>query len=149
MGIAFITPELPLRTAPLPDPQVDPLSVCQRAADNPVAVVRQCWSVQRTVTLRSVIFSNRSAMAFSMLTPTMCWCFQGIWGLGKRSTIGIPTLSYFGKLKGGVLCIRGATCIFLWLWLRRAQFVMHVSVEVRLALWVFEGEEHNIIVRFS
>ena len=39
-------------------------------------------------------------------------------------------------------------CIFLCLWLSGAQFVVHVSVEVWLALGVFEGEERTGIVRF-
>ena len=39
-------------------------------------------------------------------------------------------------------------CTFLCVWLWGAQFVLHVSVEVRLALGVFEGEERNVIVRF-
>ena len=39
-------------------------------------------------------------------------------------------------------------CVFLCLWLGGAQFFVHVSVEVRLGLGVFEGEERNRIVRF-
>ena len=38
--------------------------------------------------------------------------------------------------------------IFLCQWLRGAQLVVHVSVDVRSALGVFEGEECNGIVRF-
>ena len=38
--------------------------------------------------------------------------------------------------------------IFPCLWLSGAEFVVHVSVEVWLALGVFEGEERTGIVRF-
>ena len=38
--------------------------------------------------------------------------------------------------------------IFLCLWLSGAEFVVHVSAEVWLALGVFEGEERTGIVRF-
>ena len=38
--------------------------------------------------------------------------------------------------------------IFLCPWLSGAEFVVHVSVEVWLALRVFEGEERTRIVRF-
>ena len=38
--------------------------------------------------------------------------------------------------------------IFLCLWLSRAEFVVHVSAEVWLALGFFEGEERTGIVRF-
>ena len=57
--------------------------------------------VLRSLALRSVTFSNRSGRAFCMLTAIM----------GKESTMWIHTLSYFAKVKGGVLCIRGATCM--------------------------------------
>ena len=46
------------------------------------------------------------------------------------------------------IVVQGQWAIFLCLWLWGAQFVVHVSVEVQLALGVFEGEERNGIVRF-
>ena len=57
-------------------------------------------------------------------------------------------------LEGGTLGCQPAVgrhprrCLCLWLRLWGAQFVVHVSVEVRLALGFFEGEERNGIVRF-
>ena len=41
-----------------------------------------------------------------------------------------------------------AGMIFLCLWLSGAEFVVHVSAEVWLALGVFEGGERTGIVRF-
>ena len=47
------------------------------------------------------------------------------------------------------LCMkREELSIFLCLWLSGAEFVVHVSAEVWLALGVFEGEERTGIVRF-
>ena len=42
----------------------------------------------------------------------------------------------------------GTGGIFLCLWLSGADFVVHVSAEVWLAVGVFEGEERTRIVRF-
>ena len=58
-------------TAHMDTNRVDLPSVCQRAADKALAVVRQWWPVQRTPTLRSATFSNRSGWAFCMLTLIM------------------------------------------------------------------------------
>ena len=46
-----------------------------------------------------------------MLTPIIYGQLQGIMGVGKHHTMWIRALSCFGKLKGGVLCIRGGTSI--------------------------------------
>ena len=74
-------------------------------------VVRMWWSDERTLTLRSTTFANRSGRAFCMLTLIMYGWPQGTVGVVKQSTMWIHSLSYFGRLKGGELCIRGATCM--------------------------------------
>ena len=50
----------------------------------------------------------------------------------------------------GLLCtaVYDGIAIFLCLWLSGAEFVVHVSAEVWLALGVFEGEQRTGIVRF-
>ena len=53
------------------------------------------------------------------------------------------------EARGGLgLHMQGGAYIFLCLWLSGAEFVVHVSAEVWLALGVFEGEERTEIVRF-
>ena len=61
---------------------------------------------------------------------------------------GVPHMLFKLPMPGGV--VAGSTCmyIFLCLWLSGAEFVVHVSAEVWLALGVFEGEERTGIVRF-
>ena len=91
--------------------RVDLPSVCQRAADRALAVVRLWWRAAAYPDPKECNFFEPSGVGLLHVDPDHVWATQGIVGEGKQSTMWIHALSYFGNLKGGELCMRGATCI--------------------------------------
>ena len=98
-------------TADMDISRVDLPSVCQRAADRALAVVRPWWPGAAYPDPKECHFFEPSGVGLLYVDPDHVWVTQGIVGVDKQSTMWIHALSYFGKLKGGELCVRGATCI--------------------------------------
>ena len=88
--------------------RVDLPSVCQRADDNDLHVVRLWWPSAAYPDPKERNFFEPFGEGLLHVDPDHAWTTPGDCGGGETEYDWIHGLRYFGNLKGGVLCIRGA-----------------------------------------